>query len=564
MQKTLRIVLIIYIFFSQEGFCQNLILNVNGQSEDETVIISNLQYQKTHKDFESIRLEVDSIQNQLFKIGYIENRASKITRINDSTFVTKINLKNRYDTIHIYYKNVHIEQVTLKAVSKEVNEDYFVLSFNEVAKALRFINSEISKKGLPFSKVSLSSITAKNATTLKANLFIDVSNNKRTINNIVIRGYDKFPKSYIKHFLKIKPKQVFDLKAIKTKSEQLNNLNFANEVRPPEVLFSKDSTTLYMYLEKSKSNNFDGFLGFGTNEDTNQLEFDGYLNLILTNNLNFGESFRLLYKSDENDQKTFETNATLPYLFNTPIGIDLQLRIFKKDSSFTTVNQALRLHYQINSKHKILSGIVSTESNNLLNDNSSFAISDYKTQHYTIAYQFLKRQSSILLFPVKESLYIEVGIGERKTTTTKENQSQYSLDALKIFDLNKTNSIFIRANGSHLNSKSYFENELLRFGGINSIRGFEENSLFANLFGVLNTEYRYTLSNSLYIHSIIDAGYFENEVLKTKEKLFGYGFGFGILTKAGLLKFNYANGKNENTRFKLSNSKIHISLTANF
>ena len=40
----------------------------------------------------------------------------------------------------------------------------------------------------------------------------------------------------------------------------------------------------------------------------------------------------------------------------------------------------------------------------------------------------------------------------------------------------------------------------------------------------------------------------ENKIINQKEKLYGLGFGFGILTKAGLLKFNYANGKSENQK----------------
>ena len=81
---------------------------------------------------------------------------------------------------------------------------------------------------------------------------------------------------------------------------------------------------------------------------------------------------------------------------------------------------------------------------------------------------------------------------------------------------------------------------------------------------MLNTEYRYQLNNSIYIHSIFDAAYFENDITLTKEKLFAFGLGFGINTKAGLLKFNYANGKSENQKFKFSDSKIHLSLSAIF
>ena len=106
---------------------------------------------------------------------------------------------------------------------------------------------------------------------------------------------------------------------------------FAKQIRPAEVLFTQDTTRVYLNLEKTKSNRFDGFLGFGSDETSGGLELNGYLNLNLINNLNFGESFRLNYRSDENDLKTFEAQLTLPYLFKTPIGSELELNIVKKD-----------------------------------------------------------------------------------------------------------------------------------------------------------------------------------------------------------------------------------------
>ena len=564
MHKTTFLLLIIYILFSSEVFCQNLQLKINGNSEFETRVIDSLNYSKTHKDYTSIKFEIDALQKTLFKIGYIENELKNIKRINDTIFYSKIHLKKKFNTIYIYYNKKDVDASVLNFISKHVSDNYFKLECSEIENALKYINSKISENGLPFSKLRLSDIKIKDESNLEAHLIVESSEQKRIINDIVIKGYEKFPRSYLKHFLKIKPSQVFDLNKIQNKTEQLNSLNFAKEIKSPEVLFSKDSTRLYIYLEKAKSNSFDGFLGFGTNDETNKLEFDGYLNLNLTNNLNFGESFRLLYKSDENDQKTFEVDASLPYLFKSPIGVDLLLRIFKRDSSFTTVNQSAKLHYQINANHKIYTGVVSTESNNLLKENSTSSIADYKTQYYTLAYQYLKPQSFNVLFPIKSKVYLETAFGDRKSSNTSEKQSQLTIDAFKIFNLNKKNSIYLRVNGTNLISDTYFENELLRFGGINSIRGFEENSLFASLYGLINTEYRFQLNNAIYIHSIIDAAYFENKVSNNKEKLFGYGFGFGILTKTGLFKFNYANGKTENTQFKLSNSKIHLSLTANF
>lgn len=555
---------IICLLFFTEVFCQNLTLKINGKTDLETRIIDSLGYLEVHSDFASIKSEVNTIQKKLYRMGFIESEVIILNKIDVSSFQYEMHLKNKSNLIYIYFNKVDIDSSILNLVSKEVFKDYFILNFFEIESALHIINSEISKKGFPFSKLQLSDIKVKRSSNLQANLTTNTSGTKRLIDDILIKGYEKFPKSFLKHFLKIKSKQVLNLDIIKEKTKQLANLGFANELKAPEVLFSKDSTTLYLYMEKAQSNNFDGFLGFGTNEETNKIEFDGYLNLNLVNNLNLGESFTLLYKSDENDQKTFEVDVSLPYIFKTPIGLDLLLRIFKKDSSFTTVNQSAKLNYQINSKHKLYGGIISTESNNLQSGNTTVSVVDYKTNHYSFAYQFLKTQFNNLLFPIKSKVYIETGFGKRRSSNITQKQNQIFTETFNIFKLNLKNSFYIRANGSNLISDTYFENELLRFGGINSLRGFEENSLFASLYGFVNSEYRYQLNNSIYIHTIFDAGYFENKILKTKEKLFGYGFGFGILTKSGLLRLNFANGKNENSKFKLSNSKIHISLRANF
>lgn len=564
MQRSHYILLIISILFSPKALSQDLYLNISGKTDIETSIIDSLGYLNKHKNYISIKHEVDSLRNRLNRTGYIENKLIELKKKNDSVFRTKIHLKQKFHTIYIYHKDSGLNLQFLYTLSDIVTDDYFVITINDIESTLDILNSEISTHGNPFSKLKLSNIKKKDDSNLKAQLIIDSKEKKRTIDAIKIVGYDKFPKSYLKHYLKLKPKQIFDIETIENKTAQLSNLKFANQVKSPEVLFQKDSTSLYIYVEKSKSNTFDGFLGFGTNDETNNIEFDGFLNLRLNNNLNFGETFSLLYKSDEIDQDTFDAALGLPFLFNTPIGIDLNLRIFRKDTSFTTVDQKLKLNYQINPLHKVAVGISNVESNNLLSETFNTTLQDYKSSFFSGSYEYFKPQFYDVLFPIKSNFYLETNFGNRTADASKTEQSLITLKAFNNFKLNRKNSIYINIDASSLMSDNYFDNELLRFGGINSIRGFEENSLFASLYGVLNTEYRYRVSNSIYIHSITDVAYFENKTVNSKEKLFALGFGFGILTNSGLLKFNYANGTNENQLLKLSNSKIHISLVANF
>ena len=564
MSKTFFLLLIICTLFPLEVTSQNLQLKIIGENDIETSVIDSISYKKNHPDLNTIKHEVDSLQNKLFQLGYIENEFDDIIKQNDSSYLAPFSLKNKYDTIYIYYNDKIVPKSILKDVSAQIFEDYFILPFHAIETALYTINSKISDLGFPFSEIRLQNIIVKNSNTLEASLVSKELSKKRSIDKIILKGYEKFPKSYLRHYLKIKPERTFNLTEVKNKTKALNELRFAGQIKEPEVLFTKDSTILYLYLEKTKSNSFDGFLGFGTNEETNKIDFDGYLNLELNNNLNSGETFNLIYKSDENEQKTFSAKLNLPYLFNSPLGVEFGLNIFKKDSSFTTVNQKAKLFYQINPHSNLYFGINSTQSNNLLSEENAVAeIQDYNSNTYNVRFVYNKRQKS-RLFNTNFLFDIELGNGKRRFLNNSENQTSFLFNVFKIFNLNQKNSAYIRLNGSGLFSNTFLENELFRFGGINSIRGFEENSIVASLYGLVNTEYRYQLSTSLYIHSIIDFAYLENKLLIQKERLYGFGFGFGLLTKAGLLKFNYANGKNENQKFKFSNSKIHLSLTAVF
>ena len=565
MAKHLILYLIIYTCFSSESFCQNLNLKIIGADSLETVKIDSIGYQKKHINYASLEKEIDTFYQIINKYGYIDHIKNPIKKINDSLFVSKITLKRPVKKIKIFYNNETVSKNIINQVSQQVENDYFIINFISVENTLEFINLKTSENGFPFAELKLINIKKLNTDTLEANLIIANINESRTIDKIIIRGYEKFPKSYLKHYLKLKQGGILNLSEIKNKTKLLEELPFASQIKEPEILFSKDSTILYLYFQKTKSNAFDGFLGFGTNEETNKLELNGYLDLRLLNNLNFGESLTLLYKSDENDIRTFDVKIFLPYLFQTPLGIEGNLNIFRKDSSFTTANQRIRSFYQINPKNRASVGLKSIQSNNLLDQNNlDPLIKDYKTTFYNVRYEFLHRQNSSRLFRNNALVDIELGSGNRKLDGNSTNQFEYNLEAYKIFNLNNRNSAFLRLKSFSLFSETFLDNELIRFGGINSIRGFEENSLSANLYGLINTEYRYLLSSNFYVHSIIDLAYFENDIIQQKEKLYSFGFGFGLLTNAGLLRFNYANGKTENQSFRLSNSQIHISLSAIF
>lgn len=157
-----------------------------------------------------------------------------------------------------------------------------------------------------------------------------------------------------------------------------------------------------------------------------------------------------------------------------------------------------------------------------------------------------------------------MGLGKRQSKQNTNNQVFAQLNAHHNLYLNQKNSFNIRTQNFYLQSESYVINELHRFGGINSIRGFQENSLQGNMLTSLLTEYRYIPTTNLYVHTIVDYGYFHDESAQNSGGILGLGFGLGLLTNNGMLNLIYANGSTSNQPIKLSNSIVHISFKTTF
>lgn len=561
MKKPLTYIFLLFFLLFCFSHLHGQTLEIKGNNKDEQITIDGTNYKTSHENIKSIVDELAILQKKLFNIGYFDTTYSKIKKINDSTYQSTFRLNSKYTSIKVYYNKEKMNLDLLGAFSQNFTDSYFIISPENLSTFLETLVQDFQNTGNPFAEIQLKNIN-KEEDTIVADLDITTIK-KRRLDKVIIKGYEKFPKSYVKNYLRFTSK-VFNKDKITAQSKRIDQLRFARQLKNPELLFSKDSTTLYIYVEKVKSNFFDGFIGFNSDEDTGNLKLNGYLDLKLINNLNSGEEFNILWKNDGNKQTKFLADLRIPYIFNSPIGVNASLDIFKRDSLFTIVNTTFKTFYQINQNNQVHVGIQQTESNNLLDDNSNTTINDYKSFFTTAGYTYHKRNNNYSIFPNKTTLRIEGFLGNRKNDSEKNKQSKVSFTGNHLWKLNNRNFIYINNTSEALFSDTYFTNEKLRFGGIQSIRGFNENSLEATLYSTINTEYRYILSSNSYVHSIIDFTYFQDNVTNITKKLYGFGFGLGIRSKSGILKINYAVGKTNTSAIKLSESKVHISLSTSF
>lgn len=547
---------------------QNIHLQLLGSTEFESKIIDSLGYKSTHKDFKSIENEITQTLVNLSKLGFIESTIQEQTKLNDSTYAEKLNLGNQIKSIHIYVnKNNPINLVLFSQGIDSVKIPYPAIE--------SFLNKKLEKleqKGFSLTKISLGKIQRK-GNILIAEL-VSNSTNERKINLIVvkqseIKNKSELPKGHLIQINKKYKNSVFNKETVNNIYNDFEKFRFISQVKYPEILFTKDSTKVFVYVKKNKSNIFDGYIGFN-NDNTSKIRFNGYLDLNLKNTLKAGEEFLLYWKSDGNNQKTFKTSLEIPYIFNSKIGIKAQLNIFKQDSIFQNTKTAIEAGYFLNFSTKLFIGYQSSESSDIQKTNTN-TLSDYENSFLTSNLEYSKYDYNLTMFPKKTGLSIKAGFGKRTIsneliTNEPERQSFVELQLSHTFQFSKNNYLNISSQNQYLFSKNYVINELFRFGGNNTIRGFIENSFQAKNYNTIQTEYRYLFSTNLYIHSILDYGIYNDPFLPdTKmQNISGIGLGLGLQTKNGLFKMALANGKEKNQKTNFYNTIVSICYNINF
>lgn len=559
----------LFFLISFSAYSQNFYLKISGSNITENKIIDSVNYSTKHPNIKSLFNEVKITSEKLSKKGFLDNKILETKQVNDSTYISLFDLKNRIKNIHIY-----IGTNNLFFNPEKRQNDTIIIPYYEIENYLneKIINAE--KAGFALSKIKLENIQRKNLI-----IYADLnfkSEKKRSVNSIILNYTNSssssfFPKGHLKQLNKKYLNKTFNQEITKQLYEDINSFEFVTQTKYPEILFTNDSTKIYTYIEKRKANTFDGFIGF-SNDENKKVTLNGYLDVSLVNTLHAGEQFSLYWKSDENQQKTFNTKLEIPYIFNSSLGIKAQLNIFKQDSTFQNTKTAIDLGYYLNYNSKIYLGYQSTESSDIQNTNNAL-ISDFKNSYLTSSYEYRRVDYENNLMPKKAFLYSLIGYGKRNTNNDPETagtskQFQINLNALYNFEINSKNYINLNSQTFYLKSKNYISNELFRFGGTKSIRGFLENSLQANFTTSILTEYRCVVSSNLYINSILDYGLYQDLTSLVNpqkiRKLIGLGVGTAIQTPNGIININLTNGAEKTAELKLYNTIVNICYNVKF
>jgi hemolysin activation/secretion protein len=371
---------------------------------------------------------------------------------------------------------------------------------------------------------------------------------------VVLKGYENFPKSFIKNYLNIDSKTTFNKKKLMEISKLSKGLDFVSETKPPETLFTKDSTFIYVYLKKIQGSSFDGLVNF-ISQENGELQFNGYLDLKLKNVFHKGEQLNLLWNRFGNEKQELSIAVKIPYIYNSKLSPAFAFSIYKQDSTFLNTHLNAHLKYQIKNNSNLFVSFNSEKSENSTKTISN-NISTYENYFLGVGYEYKILKNDIFrneLF----SININPSFGKRKTIDNTTKQIKIATTIAYLLDLNRKNSVYFRNKAALLNSTNYLDNELFRIGGNKSIRGFNEQSIFVKNYLAQNIEFRYQASKNSYLYTITDLALISTT--NRKEKLYSLGLGYLFHSNNSQINIATAVGTNTKNTLDFKNTQFFVN-----
>lgn len=523
---------------------------------------------------------------QLIDASYLTANINSIN-FRDSSCDVNITLGSNYKWVALTPGN--LPEDVLTAAGWRANQ-FYNQPYNHSQLGLRMAKmlQYLEQNGYPFAQLKLDSIMLTHAT-VSAQLNIDKGDLIR-FDTLEIIGDANIKSWYVAKYLGLKKDGLYNELLIKNANMRLSQLPYVQTSQPIFVYFVGATAKPVVYLTNKKSSSVDGIIGFApaSNNNRDKLLITGEANLKLQNLFGTGKAFDLAFKSFLNGSQDLRTRLVWPYILKSNIGVDYEFNLLKFDSSFLDVRHDIGLQYRFigNDYFKVF---YTTQSTSLIRVDT-LAIKQTKalpsaneitTNSYGVAlkmtrydYFYNPRKG----FSLDASAAVGIKTIERNSTinslkfTSADGSLKSIYDTMQLssvqyrlvikgdvfIPLTMRSTLRLEASAAHLQAQQVFLNEMFRIGGIRTLKGFDEQAIFASTYGILNAELRYLLQQNSNVMLFWNGAWYTNKLQSVSDKPYGFGAGLNFETGAGVFSLYYAVGKQFNNVIEFDKAKIHF------
>lgn len=551
--------------------------------DDKTLLDSAQCIQKVNQTIKFLALQ-----------SYLTATVNNVVFV-DSLCLVSFKLGNSYKWIKLLGGNVTEDVLTASGWRQNLFYNK-VFNYQSYAQKVTQMLAYLEQNGYPFAQIKLDSIEVQNDG-ISAQLNLDKGDLVK-FDTIEIIGDANIKSWYVAKYLGIKKDGLYNEQLLKRMDARLSQLPYIQLTRSSLVYFVGATAKPVVYLTNKRSSSVDGVIGFAPSSDNNQnkLLITGEANLKLQNLFGTGKGFDLAFRSFLNGSQELKTRIVWPYIARSNIGVDYELNLLKFDSTFLDVKHDIGIQYRfVGSDY--LKIFFSTQNTSLLSVDTNLVkvtralpvSNDLKVNLYGLSAKVVRYDyflnprkgygfdasaaigtKQIIRNPTVNALKFSQPDGSNISLydTISLSSTQYKLTFkgdvfLPLFD---RATIRFEGNFGYLQSPVLFFSELFRLGGIRTLKGFDEQAIFASSYGIVNTELRYLLQQNSHVMLFWNGAWYQNKIRQPLVEDMPYGFGAGLNfeTGAGIFSLYYAVGKQFNNSIEFNKAKIHFGFVSYF
>lgn len=551
-----------------------------------------ISYEKMVTDKSGAEMQANKIVTQLMNKGFLTAGVDKIWLQNDTAFIT-IYLGTKFNWGQINYKYLPLPMVKQFGFDQATKG---IAGVETLKKSMTQTISYFENRGYPFAYFYWDSLVIKNDT-IHGSLYFE-KNILITFDTLALYGDAGLTKNFLYNYLGFKPGQPYTETIVTQLNDKLSKLPFTTQVERPQLFFVDRKAIILLNLKKRKTDRLDGLIGFAPNTGTpgdTKLLVTGEFHLDFKNLKGTGKGFKIDWQSFKARSQTLSIGASLPYLLNQPIGAEIGADLLKYDTLYTETKVGVAAQYIFSGLDNIKvfyeqknTNLQSVDTNSIRQSRRLGNLTAMKTNRYGMALNWVTFNNRIsptkgFMVEATASIFkrkIEKDIRIEKvrfynsasssyytvydSTKLVSYQMLFQYNLAKPFLLAKKLVLFNELVGYHFISPTVYFNELYRLGGNKTLKGFNEQSLFASSVSIINMEVRYLLSENSFLKVFGNAAYYmdasERQGKISSDIPYGFGGGLNLDTGNGIFNISVALGKSKYNPIDFKNAKVHFGL----
>lgn len=355
-------------------------------------------------------------------------------------------------------------------------------------------------------------------------------------------------------------------------TRRLRRSMFLVNVDEPQLISDNNTFSLQYTVREIRPSYVDLILGYDPGAGSGD-RFVGTGRLSLNNLISEGSIAFIDFSRLPGSESRLDISYKHYWLNNWPLSSQIKLNFYQRDSTYYRIAGRVDLNYQLTERINTGIFLLNSAVEGEYNPDNLQAL-DNRSYYAGIVVEF--EETDKYYAATRGYRYrLEIGSGIKRLINNPDelflrgtyNTRYISFYTQYFFSLTDKVVFTPRFNGTVSQMPVYFDDDLFRFGGANSLRGYREDQFRSSSYGWGDVELRYLFESESYFFGFGALGvtqYPETPgILRPgfdSQLLYSGGVGFSYSIPLGHIRFSYALSPED----RFNNGKVHFGIVNSF